>query len=208
MKHTFQCHSSTLNFMYPCGVSGCTQTFKTFSAITSHFQRKHPHCDFSQLGVYNNNDAVIGMSGMSEVDIDNDSADEMDPDIPDISVENSHFLAQRSTALLLLNLKERHRLTQAAVDFSVGQIKEMVQHVLEDVRGQVKETLATVDIDDLDLDKCFDIDPFQDLNTEYSQVKFYREHFNLVVSQQPPVFVVIQVPQTKLINTQGCVMLI
>lgn len=32
--------------------------------------------------------------------------------------------AKKSAALLLLNLKERHRLTQSAVNFTVGQIKQ------------------------------------------------------------------------------------
>lgn len=45
MKHTFQSHSSTPNFSFPCGISGCTQTFRTYAAISTHLQRKHPKCD-------------------------------------------------------------------------------------------------------------------------------------------------------------------
>jgi hypothetical protein len=109
------------------------------------------------------------------MDHSNDSAEEI-PDPVD-----SYFLALKSTALLLLTLKERHKLTQTAINFSVGQIKQMVQHVLEDVKISVKDRLADIDMANLDIDGCFDVDPFQSLDTEYSQVKFYREHFNLVV---------------------------
>ena len=48
MKHTFQCHSSAPNFRHSCGISGCIQTFKTFSAICSHIQRRHPCYDLDQ----------------------------------------------------------------------------------------------------------------------------------------------------------------
>ena len=41
MKHTFQCHSKAPNFSYQCGISGCIQTFKTYSAFASHLQIKH-----------------------------------------------------------------------------------------------------------------------------------------------------------------------
>ena len=79
---------------------------------------------------------------------------------------NRHLLAQKSTALLLLTLKERHRLTQTAVNFSVGQMKQTMMHVLDDVKESVKRKLGS-DVEDID--KCFDVDIFQGLNTEYFQ---------------------------------------
>lgn len=41
--------------------------------------------------------------------------------------------AQRSTALLILNLKEWHRLTQSAVTFAIGQIKQVLIHTFDDI---------------------------------------------------------------------------
>ena len=64
--------------------------------------------------------------------------------------------AQRSSALLLLTLKERYRLTQAGVNFSVDQVKQVVENVLDEVKSSVQERVG----DDHYVDDCFDVDPF------------------------------------------------
>ena len=92
--------------------------------------------------------------------------------------ENIMLLAQRNPVLLLLTLKERHRFTQSAINFSVGQLKQMVYHVLQDVKQSVQEQVGV----DVAINDCFDVGPFQGLETEHLQTKFYRDHFNLRVS--------------------------
>ena len=47
MKHIFQCHSGEPNFSCQCDLAGCTQTFRTYSAMACHLQRKHPNYDNS-----------------------------------------------------------------------------------------------------------------------------------------------------------------
>lgn len=187
MKHTFLCHSSTPNFLYPCGISGCIQTFKTFSAISSHIQRKHQFFDPSSL------EADISIQHEVEERCDERDEDMLsNPDgvngeatVPSGSGDNQvaastdKLVAQKSSALLLLTLKERHRLTQSAMDFTVGQMKQMVHFVLEGVKQSVQATLG--DKLDVDIDLCFDVDPFQELTSEYLQTKFFRDHFNLIV---------------------------
>ena len=128
---------------------------------------------------------VTQLEGVTRQNGDTDQEDE-DPNNcfwdheEDITAADEHLLAQKSTALLLLTLKERHRLTQVAVNFSVGQMKQMVLHVLDDVKTSVKKKM---DADSTaDIDECFDVNPFQGLETEYLQTKFYQKHFNLVVS--------------------------
>ena len=60
----------------------------------------------------------------------------------------------------------------------------MLCHVLDDVKETLKDQLTDADgnISEIDIDQYFDTDPFLDLDTEYKQSKFYREHFNLIVS--------------------------
>ena len=41
IKHTFDCHSSLPGFQFVCCLSGCSRTFKTYSAISSHINRDH-----------------------------------------------------------------------------------------------------------------------------------------------------------------------
>lgn len=178
MRHTFECHSSTPNFLYPCGFSGCIQTFSTFSGISSHLQRRHS-CELTQLELEGDSGSCGPDGTLLQHNIEDQDEDPDDNELRD-QEEDRHLLAQKSTALLLLTLKERHRLTQTAVNFSIGQIKQMVLHILDDVKECVESKL---DIGGRsDIDGCFDVDPFQGLDTEYLQTKFYQEHFNLVVN--------------------------
>lgn len=63
------------------------------------------------------------------------------------------------------------------MNFCVGRMKEVVRNVLNEVKESVKQQISEADVDD-----CFNVDPFEGLNTEYLQTKFYQRHFNLVVS--------------------------
>lgn len=175
MKHTFQCHSSTPNFKYRCEISGCTQTLKTYSAILSHLQRKHK--DWAKMQSVEEPIEDASRSQLQEeqpgfdLDVTEEETTTFEESFDDVSP------AQRSMAMLLLTLKERHRLTQSALDFCVGQIKGVVVDILDQVKASVKDLIG-----DTDIDECFDIDPFKGLDTEYLQTKFYREHFSYIVS--------------------------
>lgn len=181
MRHTFESHSSVPNFLFTCGISGCTQTLRTYSRITTHIRRRHPCCNFRDLEVVTTADTST-QEGSGDELRDEDLGPESEFVSSDsgaqlLDDEDHSLTAQRSAALLLLNLKERHRLTQSAINFSVGQVKQMVAHILEDVKISVKNKVGDVDIED-----CFNADPFWGLETEALQSKFYREHFDLVVS--------------------------
>ena len=52
----------------------------------------------------------------------------------------------------------------------------MVYHVLQDVKQSVQQRV------DVAINDCFDVDPFQGLEMEHLQIKFYCDHFNLRVS--------------------------
>ena len=93
---------------------------------------------------------------------------------------------QRSSALLLLTLKEKHRLTQTAVNFAVEQIKGMVCFLAEDLSEVVDARLRDLGVANEHRDEVrslFEgINPFDGLETEHLQDKFYRDNFNYVVS--------------------------
>jgi len=125
------------------------------------------------------------------VDDTGSGVDDTGSDIDVISEQtqtcNSRALVlQRPAALFLLTLKERYSLTQAAVDFAVGQVQEMAACVAQDLKTSVESRLQQhyikTGVDPPDLSDCFeDIDPFSGLETEYLQTKFYVENFHLVV---------------------------
>ena len=179
MRHTFESHSSTPNFLFTCGISGCTQTFKSYSSISAHVRRKHASFEATQQDLV---DATTLERNSPMEMLANEEFSPVETQTDDI--EQNHMLsAQRNSALLLLTLKERHQLTQSAINFSVGQLKQMVFHVLQDVKQSVQKCVG----ENSDIDHCFDVNPFQDLETEYLQNKFYHQHFNLLVSSNLPI---------------------
>ncbi len=179
--------SATLQPLYRCGISGCTQTLKTFSAILSHIGRKHRNCDFTDL-------EPVDTAPQQEPLVSEPDTDELGTSSSALAQCNAVSSAQRSTALLILNMKERHRLTQSAVSFTIGQIKQILAHTLDDVKASIKHRICEVDIDD-----CFNVNPFEGLNTEYFQTKFYQDHFNLIVSPYS-----IVVPMTEVVGRCIC----
>ena len=102
--------------------------------------------------------------------------------------ERSILQIQKAAARFLLTLKEQHRLTQVAINFLVSQVKEIIECIVKDVKSMVSEVLVEHSFvsssDDLEcFTKCYEnTNPFTGLETEYRQKKFYKTHFNLVVS--------------------------
>ncbi len=179
MKHTFQCHSGTPNFSFQCGFHGCIQNFRTYSAMASHLQRKHPNWDSESF--HDQDFDIDSFNVFQPEEIGGPSTDSSPPHAE--TMTNKLLAAQRSTALLLLTLKERYRVTQTAIDYTLSQIKQTVVLLMEDVKESVKRVVKDkAAIDATVIDGCFDdVDIFEGLGTEHMQLKFYQKHFNLVV---------------------------
>ena len=45
---TFESHFSTPIFLFTCGISGCTQTYISYSSISAHVRRKHASFEATQ----------------------------------------------------------------------------------------------------------------------------------------------------------------
>ena len=90
----------------------------------------------------------------------------------------------RSAGLFLLSIKERYQLTQAAVDFALGQVREMISVAVDDVHKVLESSLREHSITMPHVSDQLEIlrDPFSSLSSEYMQTKYYREHFGLIVS--------------------------
>lgn len=174
-----------------CGIDGCLQSFRLYSSITSHFKRKHPGksiditsqpsmendptrstCQHHPVNSSNPADDSATMQG-------GDCSDQCLTDIDPGSSLNASNQLQRSAALFLLNMKERYKLTQSAVNFAVDQIRQMVTLAVEEAQTTL---LSSSNDNGTNLPKIESADPFSGLETEHMQTKFYREQFGLVVS--------------------------
>ena len=186
MRHTFEAHSNAPSFKFTCGVNGCPQTLQTYSAMTSHLRRKHRGADCDPvITVPIQNDACSAQSVVDVTGMHPETSD--DQGSTGASAEDQFYKLDRSAALFLLFLKQRYHLTQTALDFSVGQVQQMVSYAVEDIQNAVETQLRSFcsesSLDMPDISDCFKIpDPFKNLQNEYMQTKFYRENFDLVVS--------------------------
>ena len=81
--------------------------------------------------------------------------------------------------LFLLTLKEKYRLSQTSINFALSQVKEMTNNIVQDIQykveSEIQQYLAGTGIDAPDLSNCFNtIHPFEELQTEHMQSKFYK----------------------------------
>ena len=163
-------------------------TFKTYSSIRAHLSRKHPNSPDPAPDPTEEEETSMDTVSNHGVSASPDlcNADQTDAAtvVPYTSSVNKH------AALLLLTLKEKHRLTQTSINFAVQQVQSLVEHTLEDVKASVEEKLQqhSTEFGDYlpDISDCFmNIDPFSGLESEYRQTKFYKENFDLIVSLIP-----------------------
>ena len=100
----------------------------------------------------------------------------------------SYEFLQRSTALFLLGLKEKHKLPQAAVQSVVDGVTSLLQQRLDILHSQVRSELTEAGVPSLPgLDALFTEDrvnghPFFGLEMHHQQLKYYKAHFNFIVS--------------------------
>ena len=78
--------------------------------------------------------------------------------------------SQAVAAKFLLTLKEQYRISQTALEFTINAVKDIVA------------VHSSRDHEELQHDVL--LNPFEGVETEYMQTKFYREHFGLVVCIQ------------------------
>ena len=181
MRHSFEAHSSSPNFIFTCGVNGCPQTFSKLSGMMSHLSRKHKGVDLD-------NTQVVSEFSPTSREENNATLDEgMDVGQPESTAADNDPEAEnkleRSAALFLISLKERFEITQSALDFAVFQVQQMIEFAVEDVRESIKNTFlpglqGCAGAESLpDIEECFHTpNPFTNLQSEYLQSKYYRQH--------------------------------
>ena len=90
---------------------------------------------------------------------------------------------RRASALFLLKLKEKRHLTQAAIDDVVEGSRLLFSQTAQRIRAGINEELAQKGVE-MDVTPVFEnlVDPFNGLETQYLQEKYFIEKFGLIVS--------------------------
>ena len=188
----------SIHCLFPCPLAygRCPHIFKlgsTYSSFQSHAKRKHHNWKDEILSLHSTTSQESEGPGnvariQPQCEYERTECDESDtggePFLPHIQEPTGPSPVSRSAAQFLLTIKEKYCLTQAAVDYAVGSVNQMVSHVCEELHVSVVRTLQNNNIPiPEELNDTFTlIDPFQGLATEYQQSKYYQEHFGLVVS--------------------------
>lgn len=176
IKHIKLFHSHQPDFSITCGLNGCLRKFTNFITFRNH------------ISIYHSNDVNVShcLPDDGNGDGNGDAFDESyEVDATsNISAED----LKKASAKFLLGLKEKHRLTEVAVQGVVKGVTQLFQCYLSALYNKVRETVK----DDipaavlLDLEKEFTdglySQPFGGLETPFKQIQFYRTYFNLIVS--------------------------
>ena len=165
-----------------CGIDGCPLTYRNFQSFRSHIYRKH---------------RAVLEGGLPRADSDDQQAPEPTIDVDEESPvdllsefsEGSESIdtpdTQKQAALFLLKTREERRITQAALNGIVGDVKGLWSQAMQKLQETVLQRLSQQPggVSAEEVRECFgDTTPFDGLETEHLQRRYYKEHFGLLVS--------------------------
>ena len=203
VSHYRLVHSKDLNFSVSCGIDGCVELFRSFSAYNSHVYRKHR----AALGIKTrwgsaDADATSDLNQpTAEMEIHSTPSEnsprellettrQTDTDLSQHSVNlPSDFSIQckRNNAEFLMALAEGRQLSQQAISDVISGCRKICQQTARKVLESVEKPLADAGVDVSTTPGLMDAflnipDPFEGIDSSYLREKFYTEHMNYVVS--------------------------
>lgn len=185
VKHTVREHKSDPNFRVHCSV--CGASFDKWPSFQKHVQRKHralaPDVDVHDHIDKNNK------PGVTENILNPDPAHPGTSNFASFEEE-----MQWNAAKYILVLKEKHLLTQRALNATLESTKDLVNHVVDAVKRKLLNKLERNEVNINEIlaeeddclgegengifDTCF---LFDQLDSEYLQARFFKERFHLTV---------------------------
>lgn len=179
LKHVQLFHSHQPSFSITCGISGCLRHFKNFRVFRNHVYAFH-----------SGDPNISNEPASNHEDDDNGSVES--PVVTSSGSNSSESTAtsiedlQRHTALFLLGLKEKYKLTQAAIEGVIEGVTGLIQYQLSLLHSQVCENLQKNQMSPDCINHLFsDVGPFgrpfSGLETKHQQMKYYATHFDYIV---------------------------
>ena len=198
VSHLRQVHSKDQDFPLTCIVQDCQQRFRTFAALNSHLYRIHR----SALGL-NSSSNDVEREQIENGPLYSESSVERSPPLcilgsddgrqlpDDIQHDVMHMLGtdvshqQLEAVKFLLKLKEVCNVSKRTVGEVIEGCKTLFGNSFSMLKASVKDYLGEADISSMDgLDSlfCNIPNPFHGLETTYMQEKYFRDHFQFLVS--------------------------
>ena len=211
ISHLRLVHAKDSSFRVMCGINGCREIFRAFSAFNSHVYRHHR----TALGL-GSDETVDQQSGSGSTHEANSAAHSTDYDTllttggsttagqlnrtkeGDGGDDNMQLSSYRSpstdsdlcapyAAKFLLQLREGRQISQVAVSDVIDGCKALCKKTADKMKNTFQLSLAAADIALEDVPGMTDIfaqdpDPFRGVETNYLYEKFCIEHLGCVVS--------------------------
>ena len=178
LNHIGRCHRADPDFHIVCGIEDCTRTFRNYNAYRKHVRKKHSAIL----------EAPNRVENIENNELENEDLSEPFEE-PEIDVECQNGQIKRNNALSLMKIKEVGKLTQQSLDVVVDQTTQVVRNTVDVLKRDTVACLQAIGVDSETvpgLEELFDrdvvSDPFKDLENRTQQLQYFRENFNLVVS--------------------------
>ena len=201
VSHLRITHAKDKSFSVLCGVSGCREVFRTFSAFNSHIYRHHR----AEVGV----DQGLGYSACSSntlcplvSDLSRNESNGLSShvNIEEACVMDDHFESAFSepheatftqasatsdadqafaAAKMLLALREGHQVSQVALAEVISGCRLLCNHALNRLKMDIA---GGVDCSEDRLINFEDYDPFKNIDTNYLFEKYCVQHLGCLVS--------------------------
>ena len=140
-------------FLLVCGVHGCPRSFQQANSWYRHIRNAHSNEYQNRESFQNLDDANVGLHSELMVvnppespvhsiqDPDEPAFDDDQPgsDSQQTVPENPHFISRDVAAGLLMKLKDKHRLSQTALEDVVETTSSVCEHVLQEVHIAIQE---------------------------------------------------------------------
>ena len=212
IKHQFQAHHFEDNFNYKCEISSRGYVFArnaSYASFLTHCNRKHDKWR-EALNTIDSEEDTQGPGRGEEVAQDGESDQgtgepvslarglavvdqRLDKPMGTSHVDNVDQLSykdleqskadiEQAVTQFLLIFKEKYKLTQAAINFAVKSVTDIVKLTSENIEQHVLAQLVKIDPCNDYLSRPFPFtDHFMNLRTEYQQNKYYRDNLGLIV---------------------------
>lgn len=198
ISHLRLVHSQDPSFHVSCDIDGCSDVFQTFSSFNSHVYRRHRVA----LGLEKAEALVVPPSPVPSNETQMSSLGGEHPHdehCDGISYEpeshttretlppSAHVDNIKANAGFVMKLSEGRQLSQLALGDVIKGCRSICQQTLSIVQERVLSALEDAGIDSSNLtglDEALSSmpDPFEGIDSAHLREKFYREHFNYLVS--------------------------
>jgi len=159
-------HRNSTNFIIHCSAVGCGVSFNSLRQFQKHCSRQHQNILLNQEEL-EDNDVIVQDNDV----ILQDNVVNEDQNVNELTFCEAQFI---------LKLKNEHNLSQRAIEDIIISTKFVLKQYSNVTKNQLHAHLNNGTLNAAILDESFGGEPFEGLETEYLQEKFFEKNLSYV----------------------------